>query len=87
MPGRARARAGGCLARPAMSAYEIREEETAGRTEPHTEPDTEHVEPVGQGGARFVRCSGCGREMLSSDVDEMPFHHAPGCDITAEVRR
>ena len=81
MPGRARARAGGCL-EATMSAYEIREEESAGRTEPYTE----HVEPVEQGGARFVRCSGCGREMLSSDVDKMPFHHALGCDITAEVR-
>ena len=82
MPGRWRARAGGCL-EATMSAYDIREEESAGRTEPYTE----HVEPVGQGGARFVRCSDCGRELLASVVDEMRFPHAPGCDISAEAGR
>lgn len=36
--------------------------------ESSTEPEiTRHVEPSSQGGARYLRCEGCGREVLGGD--------------------
>lgn len=36
-----------------------------------------HIEPPNQGGARYVRCEYCGREVLGGDPDRIP--HRDGC--------
>ena len=38
---------------------------------------TYHREPEHVGGARYVRCEGCGREVVPADPDRVP--HADGC--------
>lgn len=40
---------------------------------------TEHVEPPAQGGARYVRCAGCGRELLVSLGGREKLPHVDGC--------
>jgi len=39
---------------------------------------TNHVEPPEQGGKRFVRCTGCGREILCC-IGKERLTHAEGC--------
>lgn len=34
-------------------------------------PYTYHVEPPEQGGERYVRCEGCGREVIPADPDRL----------------
>lgn len=43
---------------------------------------TEHVEPAEQGGEQYVRCEGCGRELLEAlgGRDQLP--HVDGCPNT-----
>jgi hypothetical protein len=38
---------------------------------------TYHREPPAQGGARYVRCEGCGREVVPADPDRIP--HRDDC--------
>lgn len=38
---------------------------------------THHVEPPAQGGAAYVRCEDCGREVIGSDPSRLL--HAAGC--------
>jgi hypothetical protein len=41
-----------------------------GHSEKKSEAEyTYHVEPPEQGGARYVRCGGCGREVILADPD------------------
>lgn len=40
---------------------------------------TEHVEPAKQGGERYVRCEGCGRELLVALGGKENLVHADGC--------
>jgi hypothetical protein len=51
---------------------------------------TEHVEPPEQGGARFVRCEGCGEEVIGTDESRLVHRegcaHAVGADYTLPAR-
>jgi hypothetical protein len=42
-------------------------------------PYTEHVEPPEQGGEPYVRCEGCGRELLTSLGGRERLAHPPAC--------
>lgn len=46
---------------------------------------TYHREPSSQGGARYARCEGCGREVVPADPDRLL--HAEGCPNAQEDRR
>lgn len=51
-----------------------------GRMEWDEVPDyTEHVEPEEQGGEPYVRCEGCGRELLTALGGREKLMHADGC--------
>lgn len=52
--------------------------ETSGDEDDVTAGYTEHVEPRSQGGARYVRCEGCGREVLTS-IGREQLIHTDGC--------
>jgi hypothetical protein len=40
---------------------------------------TEHIEPLSQGGKRYVRCEGCGRELLVDLGGRERLVHRDGC--------
>jgi hypothetical protein len=40
---------------------------------------TEHIEPAAQGGERYVRCEGCGRELLIALGGREQLPHCDGC--------
>jgi len=40
---------------------------------------TEHIEPAAQGGERYVRCEGCGRELLVALGGREQLPHRDGC--------
>ena len=40
---------------------------------------TEHFEPLDQGGKRYVRCEGCGRELLVDLGGRKQLAHRDGC--------
>jgi len=40
---------------------------------------TEHIEPAAQGGERYVRCEGCGRELLVALGGREQFPHRDEC--------
>jgi hypothetical protein len=40
---------------------------------------TEHIEPLAQGGERYVRCEGCGRELLVDLGGREKLPHRNGC--------
>ncbi|GGN26987.1 SWIM zinc finger family protein [Halarchaeum nitratireducens] len=60
------------------------------RTPPETESETDdslpeithHVEPPAQGGEHYIRCEGCGVEVLGGDTSRLP--HKDGCPHTPE---
>jgi len=45
-----------------------------------------HYEPAAQGGEEYVRCEGCGRELLLSLGGREKLVHADGC-LNQEVDR
>jgi len=57
------------------------EQSTLGGIESTPQNDAEsftyHHEPAAQGGARYVRCEGCGREIVPADPDRLL--HRDGC--------
>lgn len=59
-----------------MSTQNPTEEEPAG-----TARITEHVESPAQGGARYVRCEVCGRELLMSMGGAEALPHADECAL------
>jgi len=40
---------------------------------------TEHIEPLSQGGKRYVRCEGCDRELLAVLGGREQLAHRDGC--------
>lgn len=42
-------------------------------------PITERVEPADQGGEKYVRCEGCGRELLSKYGGRRKLSHREDC--------
>ncbi|QCC60763.1 hypothetical protein NP511_02130 [Natrinema thermotolerans] len=50
--------------------------ESTGTTD---ESFTHHVEPLEQGGEPYVRCEGCGRELLEKLGGADQLTHANGC--------
>ncbi len=52
---------------------------TANRNEQTT--ITEHVEPLAQGGKRYVRCEACGRELLCALGGRTGLPHTDECPL------
>lgn len=46
---------------------------------------TYHFEPPEQGGEEYVRCEGCGREVVPADPDRIL--HKEGCPNSSPKRR
>lgn len=55
---------------------------TDGRTEPEI---TRHVEPESQGGAHYIRCEGCGREVIG--WSERRLVHRDDCPVRLGIER
>jgi hypothetical protein len=53
-----------------------------GKVEWSDVPDyTEHIEPPEQGGEKYVRCEGCGRELLECLGGREKLAHVDGCPL------
>lgn len=59
-----------------MSANATSELESSDTTA--AQPYTRHVEPADQGGETYIRCRGCGREVIGTNFERLP--HRDGCE-------